>query len=219
MTNKTDLLKGLYAITDHNLCLERSISIEPLVERAITGGAKIIQYRNKQSPRTERLQEARQLVELCRKHHAILLINDDVDLAVEVDADGVHLGQTDTSLAEARKRLGEDKIIGITCHNDLDLAREAQRGGADYVAFGRFFPSKSKPSAPPATISVLEKAHLELSIPVCAIGGITLDNASQLIEKGADMLAVVNDIFAAEDVARAAREFSKLFSKEKKVAS
>lgn len=213
------MLKGLYAITDHALCLERAIPVEQLVEQAIIGGAKIIQYRNKQSPGIERLQEARQLVKLCRKHNAILLINDDVELALEVDADGVHLGQTDTSLAEARRRLGKQKIIGITCHNDLKLAKEAQRDGADYVAFGRFFPSRSKPSAPPASIDVLVEARRELDIPICAIGGITLDNAPLLVEQGADMLAVVNELFAAPDVTHAAREFTKLFRQEKKVTS
>ena len=162
------------------------MSVDKIVALAIAGGARIIQYRNKQSPKAIRLYEAEQLAKLCKKLDTTLLINDDIDIAIEVNADGVHLGQEDTGLAEARARLGPDKIIGITCHNDIELARRAQAGGADCVAFGRFFPSLSKPSAPAASLETLQQAHQELDIPICAIGGITLDNAPELIKSGAD---------------------------------
>jgi len=211
MKNKTDLLKGLYVITDRPMCLERSMSVDKIAALAIAGGASIIQYRNKQSPPAVRRYEANLLAELCSKMGAILLINDDVDIAIEVDAHGVHLGQEDMSLEEARLRLGEHKIIGITCHNDLELARQAEKGGADYVAIGRFFPSASKPSAPPATIETLRQASSELSIPVCAIGGITHDNAPELIKNGAQMIAVCNAVFGAWKITQAAKDFSKLF--------
>lgn len=211
MMNKTDKLKGLYVVTDRPLCLERSMSVDRIVAMAIAGGARIIQYRNKQSPSAVRLYEAELLAKLCKKLGAILLINDDIDIAIEVDADGVHLGQEDTSLAEARTRLGQDKIIGITCHNDMGLARQAERGGADYVAFGRFFPSSSKPSAPAASIETLRQARQELSIPICAIGGITLNNAPELIRNGADMVAVVNAVFGAWKITQAAKEITQLF--------
>ena len=212
MKNKNDKLKGLYVVTDRPMCLERSMSVDKIVALAIGGGARIIQYRNKQSPHAVRLYEAEQLAKLCRKLDAILLINDDIDIAIEVGADGVHLGQQDTSLAEARSRLRQDKIIGITCHNDIELARQAQAGGADYVAFGRFFPSISKPSAPAASVDTLRQANQELSIPICAIGGITLNNAPELIKNGADMLAVVNAVFGAWKVTQAAKAFTQLFN-------
>ena len=204
-------LAGLYVVTDRPMCLERSMSVDKIVALAIAGGARIIQYRNKQSPKAIRLYEAEQLAKLCKKLNTTLLINDDVDIAIEVNADGVHLGQEDTGLAEARARLGPDKIIGITCHNDIELARRAQAGGADYVAFGRFFPSLSKPSAPAASVEILQQAHQELDIPICAIGGITLDNAPELIKSGADMIAVVNAIFGAWKITQAAKSFSQLF--------
>jgi thiamine-phosphate pyrophosphorylase len=209
---KTESLKGLYVITDRPMCLERAMSVDKLAALAIGGGARIIQYRNKQSPHAVRCYEARLLAELCNKLSAILLINDDVDIAIEVNAHGVHLGQDDTSLAEARERLGKDKIIGITCHDDIALAKKAEHGGADYVAFGSFFPSFSKPSASLASIEVLKQAKKELSIPVCAIGGITLENAPELIQNGADMLAVCNGVFGAWKVTQAASDFSRLFT-------
>jgi len=135
-----------------------------------------------------------------------------VELAIEVDADGVHLGQQDTPYSVARKLLGENKIIGITCHDKIELARQAEQEGADYVAFGRFFPSNSKPTAPPATMQILEQAKQELSIPLCAIGGITLDNATPLIEHGADMLAVIEAVLGARRIKQAAEAISKQFA-------
>lgn len=210
--NKTDKLKGLYVVTDRPMCLERSMAVDKIVALAIAGGARIIQYRNKQSPHAVRLYEAEILAKLCKNLDAILLINDDIDIAIEVDADGVHLGQEDTSLAEARERLAQDKIIGITCHNDMELARQAQSGGADYVAFGRFFPSSSKPSAPAASLDTLHQASQELSIPICAIGGITIENAPELIKNGADMVAVVNAVFGAWKITQAAKDFTQLFN-------
>ena len=211
MTNKSDLLKGLYVVTDRPLCLERSMSVDRIGALAIAGGAQIIQYRNKQSSPAVCLYEADILAKLCRKLGAILLINDDVELAVEVGADGAHLGQDDMNIRQARLHLGPDKIIGITCHNDLQLAQQAEQAGADYVAFGRFFASASKPSAPAATLEILQQAIKELSIPVCAIGGITTDNAPELISNGAHMLAVVHGVFGAWEITQAAKSYVKLF--------
>jgi len=193
------------------MCLERSMSVDKIVAMAIAGGARIIQYRNKQSPLAVRLYEADILSKLCKKLGAMLLINDDVDIAIEVGADGVHLGQDDMHIREARLRLGGDKIIGVTCHNDLQLAQQAEQAGADYVAFGRFFTSSSKPSASPASMDTLQQAAKQLSIPVCAIGGITVDNAPALIKNGAQMLAVINGVFGAWKIAQAAKNYAKLF--------
>ena len=212
MRDKQDRLRGLYIITDAHIAQQARQPIEALIAQAITGGAHIIQYRNKFAPASTQHQEAVQLAKLCRERQVTFLINDDVDLAVAVDADGVHLGQGDLPIENARQRLGAQKIIGITCHNELALARRAQAAGADYVAFGRFFASRSKPDAPAATLETLIQAKQCLQLPICAIGGITPDNAPQLIECGVDMLAVIHAVLSAEDIEQAARQFANLFA-------
>lgn len=204
-------LKGLYCITDPELTQQSSLTIIQMVEQAIEGGARIIQYRDKQASSGEQLKFAGQLCEICKQHKALFLINDDPQLAREVDAHGVHLGQTDRTLTEARQLLGNDKIIGITCHADIDLALKAEQQGADYVAFGRFYPSKTKPEASPASVDWLTEIHTQLNIPVAAIGGITPDNAYSILEAGADMLAVIHAVFGQEDIRQAASAFSSLF--------
>ena len=201
-------LHGVYAITDPVLC---GPHLNEKVLAAIEGGIQILQYRNKQASRDIQLEEATNLLALCRQHGVLLIINDDVELAIDVDADGVHLGQKDLALNEAHQHLGENKIIGISCNNRFDYALSAQQQGADYVAFGRFFPSQTKPQAPQADISLLHRARTELQLPVVAIGGITPDNGQQLIEAGADMLAVIHGIFAQDDVRLAAQRFAELF--------
>jgi thiamine-phosphate pyrophosphorylase len=205
-------LHGLYVITDPQL-----IPADQLVKTvalAIAGGARIIQYRNKHADPRECMQELIRLRELCHHHDAILLINDDVQLAKLTGADGVHLGQDDISLQQARAILGDNAIIGITCHGSLELAHQAVSGGADYIAFGRFFPSHSKPEAPPADIHILEQAKQELNIPIVAIGGITPENAAILLRHGADMLAVIHGVFAEHDIEMAARRYTRMFAKE-----
>lgn len=142
-----------------------------------------------------------------QKNNVLFLINDDVELALKVDADGVHLGQTDTQLQQARSALGENKIIGITCHNEIELANEAQKKGADYIAFGRFFSSKTKPSAPTAELSILSQARKSITLPIVAIGGITPDSAPLLLQEGVDMLAVIHGIFGQKDILKATRQF------------
>ena len=204
-------LHGLYVITDRHLHLSRHMPVHEMVAQAIDGGARIVQYRDKDSDSRQRYQEAMALVTLCREHDVTLLINDDVDLAIAVDADGVHLGQSDLPLQIARAKLGRDKLIGVTCHNDLELARASEQLGADYVAFGRFFPSQSKPSATPCTVEILQQARTQLHVPVAAIGGITTANGAQLIAHGADMLAVIHGVFAAADIREAAKSFAQLF--------
>jgi len=201
-------LFGLYAITDDNLLANRLL---PAVEAALAGGCRIVQYRSKQTDRSELLAEANALLILCNQYGAKLFINDNAQLAAEIGSHGVHLGQEDIPIAEARALLGNKAIIGITCHDSLALALEAQQAGADYVAFGRFFSSSTKPSAPPADLSVLRTAKAQLTIPVVAIGGITLDNAPSVITAGADMLAVVGDLFGAADIADRTRAYCKLF--------
>lgn len=205
-------LRGLYAITDSHLLADGRLL--PYVEAALQGGARLIQYRDKSEAASRRLREAEALAELCLRHGARLVINDDLDLATRLGV-GVHLGQGDGSLAAARALLGRNAVIGATCHASVELANQARQEGASYLAFGRFFTSQTKPGAPSASLSLLNDAKTRFRLPLVAIGGVTLDNAPDLIARGADMLAVVHSLFAAdsaEDVERRARAFSQLFS-------
>ncbi|GGC70592.1 thiamine-phosphate synthase [Marinobacter halophilus] len=177
------------------------------------GGAVLVQYRDKASTAVDRLNQASALNSLCRNAGVPLLINDDPELAKRVGAAGVHLGQDDCTLAGARALLGPDAIIGITCHHRLDLAETAKANGADYLAFGRFYTSTTKPGAPAADTNVLTDAK-ELALPVTAIGGITLDNGEPLIRAGADLLAVVGGLFGGtpDEIEHKARMFTRLFA-------
>ena len=201
-------LHGVYSITDPVLCDEHLIDN---VLAAIQGGIRILQYRNKLASPATQHKEAAKLLSLCHQHDVLFIINDDVVLASEVDADGVHLGQKDRILLKARQQLGNEKIIGISCNNRFDYALTAQREGADYVAFGRFFNSMTKPQAPQAEFDLLQRAKNELPIPVVAIGGINPNNGRSLIEAGADMLAVIHGIFGQADIRLAAQRYAELF--------
>lgn len=202
-------LHGLYAITDTQLCPGAQLALN--VTAALHGGARIIQYRDKGSDSARRLRAAQSLVDICHSHNALLIINDDVELAAACRADGVHLGQDDVDLARARERLGTEATIGVSCYNDMERARNAALAGADYVAFGRFFPSQTKPDANAASRETLSNARRELDLPLVAIGGITPDNGGLLIEAGADMLAVIHGVFGQPDIAAAARRYAALF--------
>jgi len=204
-------LKGLYAITDTKLMGENLLS---MAEQAIKGGVAILQYRNKTAPMKQQEKEALALAALCKKNNVLFLINDNIELAIKVKADGVHLGQSDSNIQQARAQLG-NKIIGVTCHNDIELARLAQQQGADYVAFGRFYTSQTKPSASPAKPSILSEAKKNLSLPIAAIGGITLETASILLNQGADMLAVIQGIFAQDDVSAVSQQFVEIIDSPK----
>lgn len=199
----------LYAITDSQLMPgERLLDG---VTAVLEGGCRIVQYRDKSTDASRRFAEAIALLKICRRHDARLIINDDVNLAEAIRADGVHLGQNDGDPQAARERLGECAIIGVTCHASLSLAQKAVENDASYIAFGRFFPSKTKPDAPPAPLSLLYDARKLLGdIPIVAIGGITLDNAAQVLSAGADMLAVSHSLFAADDLTLQARQFNQL---------
>lgn len=205
-------LRGLYAITDSQLLAGGRLL--PYVAAALAGGARLLQYRDKSADVARRLDEAGALAELCARHGAALIVNDDLDLAARLGV-GLHLGQEDGSLAAARARLGEAAIIGGTCHARLDLAERAVAEGASYVAFGRFFNSNTKPGAPAATPELLEQARARLDRPIVAIGGVTLETAPGLIRRGADMVAVIHALFAADsaaEVERRARAFAQLFA-------
>jgi thiamine-phosphate pyrophosphorylase len=199
-----EAVHGLYVLTDPDLVPDAELAAR--VRQAIIGGASAVQYRDKRASHEGHLQRARALREVTRELGALLVINDDPGLALEVDADGVHLGRDDPDIEQARARLGS-RIIGVSCYNDLSLALDAQRRGADYVAFGSFHPSPTKPGAVTATPELLRRARRRLKVPMVAIGGITPENGAALIAAGADALAVVSAVFAAGDPRRAAQRF------------
>ena len=204
-------LRGLYAITDSQLLAGKLLAY---VEAALDGGLTLLQYRDKSSDETRRLREAEALRDLCARYNTRLIINDDAELAARLGV-GVHLGQTDGPLTPARALLGPKAIIGSTCHSQVDLAEQAAKEGASYVAFGRFFNSSTKPGAPTATLDVLDQARSQLKLPICVIGGITLENAAPLVAHGADLLAVVHGLFgadSAQEVTRRAKAFNQLLA-------
>ena len=205
-------LRGLYAITDSQLLADGKLL--PYAEAALKGGARLLQYRDKSSDAARRLFEAQALQDLCARHGASLIINDDAELAARLGA-GLHLGQDDGSLAAARALLGPQAIIGVTCHASLELAAQASHDGASYLAFGRFFNSQTKPGAPAANVELLDQARARFALPLTAIGGLSLDNAPALIAHGANLIAVIHALFAADSAAAVqarARAFSNLFN-------
>ena len=200
---------GLYVLTGGGSRTEGGL-LEG-VAAAIRGGARWVQYRDKDAPPDTRATRARVLRRLCSERGVPLIVNDDVALAQAVDAAGVHLGRDDAPLQATREALGAGALIGISCYDSLDRARAAEAGGADYVAFGRFFPSRTKPRATPAPIALLRRARAALSVPIVAIGGITPENGVALIVAGADVLAVGHGVFGHADVEAAARRYAALF--------
>lgn len=208
-THHLEMITGLYAITP---ATSQSEQLYQQVEAALTGGAQVVQYRDKSLDSQRRRREASALLARCRAHGRLLIINDDVDLAVEIGADGVHLGREDGDIAAARRQLGPTALIGATCHQRLDWAEEAVAAGASHVAFGRFFASRSKPLAPAAPIELLRLARQRLRVPIVAIGGITLDNACTLIEAGADAIALIEGLFGSSDIHGRAAQLQQLFT-------
>lgn len=202
-------LRGLYAITDETLIPEPAFVAT--IEQALRGGAAIIQYRDKSGNESKRLEQASALRSLCGEYNACLIINDDISLAEAVDANGVHLGEEDVSIEQARLMLGDSAIIGVSCYNQLQRAIEAQAAGADYVAFGAVFTSPTKPGARPASCELIREAKLQLEIPVCAIGGIDKSNVAQVIDSGVDMTALISGLFSEADICLTAEHISGLF--------
>ncbi len=206
-TNLKYSINGLYAITPEE---HDTANLLRKVKLALQGGARVVQYRNKLADAATRLEQASALLQLTRKFDVPLIINDDAELAKQVDADGVHLGGDDGSVAVARTLLGAQKIIGVSCYNRLELAHKAVKLGADYVAFGALFASTVKPDAPVATLTLLQQARLEIHLPKVAIGGITLANGASALKAGADALAVISALFDADDICLAPRRFTNL---------
>lgn len=205
---EVSVLSGLYVITPEDPDEARLLG---MAKSALIGGARLLQYRNKTADAARRLRLAQALGALCRQYGASFIINDDLQLALRVAADGVHLGGGDGDLAAARRLLPDGMLLGASCYADFERARAAKAAGADYVAFGAVYPSPTKPQAAPAPLELFRRCRAELDIPACAIGGITLANAAPLIAAGADMLAVITDLFAAPDISARAHAYQQLF--------
>lgn len=201
------MIRGLYAITPDT---DNSEQLIEQVSAALDGGARILQYRNKGSDAVRRLWQANILKSLAQSRGAIFIVNDDVALAEAIRADGVHLGRDDDAIAAARARLGEAAIIGASCYNSLDLARSAVAAGASYVAFGAVFASGTKPGAVHAPLSLFADAA-KLGVPRVAIGGITADNAGQVVTAGADAIAVIGGLFDGDGIAERAAALAALY--------
>lgn len=201
-------IEGVYALTPD---LVDTDALVALVEQVLEGGVRLVQYRAKTAGPGLRREQCARLVSLCRRHAAALIVNDDAALAAQVGAAGVHLGRDDGTIAQARQLLPPDAVVGVSCYDDLARARRLRAEGADYVAFGSFFPSSIKPLAVRPVPAMLADARRLLDCPVVAIGGITLGNAPTLIAAGADAVAVISDLFQATDVRGRAREFHQLF--------
>jgi len=183
------------------------------VRKALAGGARIVQYRNKSASVGLRREQGAALLALCRREGVPLIVNDDLELALAIDADGLHLGRDDTDIAGARALLGEGRLLGASCYGSLQLAIAARQAGADYVAFGSAFPSTTKPGTTRAPLSLYREAKARLNCPIVAIGGVTIRNAPALVEAGVGAVAVISALFDAPDIERRAREFARIFQR------
>lgn len=201
--------KGLYLVTPDS---DDTAMLCHTVESALHGGVVMVQYRHKLATPALRKEQASALLAICRKANVPFLINDHLELVMALDADGIHVGQHDDAVMQVRHMMGKEKIIGASCYNQLQLAHQAQKDGADYVAFGACYPSSTKPNAPRATADLFTTAKKSLSIPLVAIGGITLANANDMLAAGADMLAVITDIFHAGDIQSHCLKYKALFA-------
>ena len=204
------IINGLYAITPD----QKNLSIlSSQVESCIKGGAKLIQYRSKKLSKIVQKKQAKQIKIVCNSYNIPLIINDDIELCRNLDADGVHLGENDDSLLKARKLLGPSKIIGISCYNSIDRVKMAIDGGASYVALGACFPTKTKPNAPQVTIDLIKFVLKRFNIPLVAIGGIDTENVELLVKAGVKCVALINGLFQAKDVEKTARIYTNILKK------
>lgn len=201
-------MKGLYLVTPDWDDTDKLVAAS---ERAIEGGAALLQYRHKTASDAQRIEQAAALLMLCRRLKVPLIINDHVDLCMQLDADGIHVGGTDASVADVRARVGQDKIVGASCYGDLQLARNAAAAGASYVAFGGFYPSRVKKYDVTTSPDIITHALAELDVPVCVIGGMTVENSRPLIAKGAHLVAAISSVYSADDHRSAASAFANLF--------
>jgi len=201
-------ISGLYAITPDEL--DTKLLVAKVVS-ALQGGVRIVQYRNKAAGKTLLVRQATALLAACRAYGAALIINDHLDLCAQIDADGLHIGSADCMPGPARRLLGPDKIIGVSCYNQLTLAKQAVADGADYVAFGACFSSDTKPDAVNAPLALFKQAKQTLDVSVVGIGGISLDNAQQVKEAGADAIAVISTLFDVQEIKAVAEQFNSIY--------
>jgi thiamine-phosphate pyrophosphorylase len=201
-------MKGLYLVTPD---WDDTDALIKATETALSVGVGLLQYRHKTANGELRLEQASALLKLCRQHNVPFIINDYIDLCITLDADGIHVGGTDASVAVVRTLIGKDKILGASCYGDFALAEQAQIAGASYVAFGGFYPSRVKKYEVSTPASIVSKAKSQLTLPVCVIGGMTPENAKPLVKEGADMVAAISSVYSADDIAIAVKEFAALF--------
>ncbi len=202
-------INGLYAITPE---LENTGDLLDKTRQVLEGGAQLIQYRNKSANRILLREQAGLLLQLCREYTVPLIINDYLDLTIEIGADGLHVGQHDAAIAKARNQLGDNKIIGASCYNNLGLALQAEKEGVDYVAFGAFFPSLTKPNTVSVTMNLIAEAKNKITVPIVGIGGIRLTNAKKIIQSGCAAIAVCNDLFQSVNIKAKAAQYAQLFA-------
>lgn len=201
-------MKGLYLVTPDWDDTQKLLAV---TEAGLRGGAALVQYRHKTASAQLRQEQAAQLQALCRKYDRPFIVNDFVDLCVELDADGVHVGGTDVSVAQARAALGPAKIVGASCYGSMQLARDAHQAGASYVAFGGFYPSRVKKYEVTTQPEIVTQAKAEIPLPNVVIGGMTQENAEPLVAQGADMVAAISSVYMVDDPETAARRFVNLF--------
>ena len=201
-------MKGLYLVTPD---WDDTEALIKATEIALSAGVGLLQYRHKTATGELRLEQATALLKLCRQYNVPFIVNDHIDLCIALDADGIHVGGTDASVAVVRTLIGKDKILGASCYGDFALAEQAQIAGASYVAFGGFYPSRVKKYEVSTPASIVSKAKSELTLPVCVIGGMTPENAQPLVKEGTDMVAAISSVYSAEDIATAVRDFAALF--------
>ena len=201
-------MKGLYLVTPD---WDDTDALIKATETALSVGVGLLQYRHKTANGELRLEQASALLKLCRQHNLPFIVNDHIDLCIALDADGIHVGGTDASVAVVRTLIGKDKILGASCYGDFALAEQAQIAGASYAAFGGFYPSRVKKYEVSTQASIVSKAKSQLTLPVCVIGGMTPDNAKPLVKEGADMVAAISSVYSADDIAIAVKEFAALF--------
>ena len=201
-------MRGLYLVTPDWDDTDKLVAV---TAQAIEGGATLLQYRHKTASEALRSEQSSALLALCRRKNIPLIINDHLDLCERIDADCIHVGGTDASVAEVRSKIGKEKIVGASCYGDLQLARDAATAGASYVAFGGFYPSRVKKYEVATAPSIITQALSELSLPICVIGGMTPDNARPLVELGAHSVAAISSVYSVEDHQAAAIAFASLF--------
>jgi len=202
------MMKGLYLVTPDWDDTQKMLDA---TEAGLRGGASLVQYRHKTADAALRKEQAAALLNLCRRHHTPLIVNDHVELCIELDADGIHVGGTDRGVDAVRAAVGPGKIVGASCYGNLELAREAHAKGASYVAFGGFYPSRVKKYEVATSPSIVAESKSSIALPVVVIGGMTPENAAPLVAQGADMVAAISSVYMSEDPETAARRFAALF--------